>query len=146
VVPTLLQYGDNLDVLMLWSNIEIYFYTITGKENSISGGKYLILYAGLCREYGYCVGDRQKNIQLRNSVTFVFLRTGKIRSYMLAVTNRLLPDRLRSAALDSIQTDCSLQSCFLWLIFTQLMKFRACVESGDLSPYYLQSATKIYYS
>ena len=54
----------------------------------------------------------RKNTPLRNSVTFAFLRTGKIRSSMLAVTDHLPPDRLRSTVLDSIQTDCSLQSCF----------------------------------
>jgi len=31
VVPTLLQFVDNLDVLILWNNIEIYFCAINGK-------------------------------------------------------------------------------------------------------------------
>ena len=96
-------------------------------------------YTGFFREDGFCVGDCQKNIPLRNSVTFIFLLTGKIRS----VTDCLLPARLRSTALDSIQTDCSLQCCCLWFIFTQLIKFLASVEPGDLLPFYLQSATEI---
>jgi hypothetical protein len=55
VVPTLLQFVDYLDVLMVWSNVQIYFYTITGKGNSISGGRYIILYAGFCLEDGFYV-------------------------------------------------------------------------------------------
>jgi hypothetical protein len=117
--------------------IEIYFYTIIRKGKILVAENISYAYYGLGGKRRTLCKRLLKECTIKKILLPVlFCELGTYRCYMLSVTDRLIPARLGSTSLDSIQTNCLLQCCFVRFTLNQLIKkFPACVEPGNLSSY-----------